>query len=332
MGKGQYAMKRKYERVYLAGAGSDEQPGRRGFLLWDYSRRGWSVSRRERAARRDRRLFAGAGLAAACLMTLMLFRLGPVRSRTEYEPLRGGYVKSQESAVSGSHSVGKMEVTRGSGGINDWDSRLPVGLCGILRGLAYVRRPGTSVPRVGLRAENVQVGQRFQKVSSDSAKNFITESFLSEMHDKARELNSLAASIPDNAYLVTDQDYENLLKIVEAEAGTEDIKGRLLVANVILNRVRHTEFPDTVTDVIYDFDNGVAQFSPVMDGRIYDVEISVGTREAVRLALEGTDFSQGALFFIQKDIADEDCVKWFEENLQFLFKYGVHEFYRYYDD
>ena len=53
------------------------------------------------------------------------------------------------------------------------------------------------------------------------------------------------------------------------------------------------------------------------------------TREAVKQALKGTDYSEGALFFIQKSAAEEHNVKWFEKDLKRLFKYGVHEFYTY---
>ena len=47
---------------------------------------------------------------------------------------------------------------------------------------------------------------------------------------------------------MSDEDYDTLLHIVEAEAGTEDVKGRILVANVIMNRIKNKEFPDTVTE------------------------------------------------------------------------------------
>ena len=39
------------------------------------------------------------------------------------------------------------------------------------------------------------------------------------------------------AYEISDEDYQTLLRIVEAEAGCEDENGKLLVANVVLNRV-----------------------------------------------------------------------------------------------
>ena len=87
------------------------------------------------------------------------------------------------------------------------------------------------------------------------------------------DLDSKMVSMSSSAKMMSDEDYENLLKIVEAEAGTEDIKGRVLIANVIMNRVRHSEFPDNITDVIWEYDNGVPQFSPVADGRIGQVTL-----------------------------------------------------------
>ena len=45
--------------------------------------------------------------------------------------------------------------------------------------------------------------------------------------------------------------------------------------------------------------------------------------------LKKTDYSEGALFFIQKSAAEAHNIKWFEKDLRKLFKYGVHEFYTY---
>ena len=66
---------------------------------------------------------------------------------------------------------------------------------------------------------------------------------------------------------MSDEDYDTLLRIVEAEAGSEDIKGRVLVANVIMNRVKSEDFPNTVTEVVWDNSDGVPQFHrPMMAG------------------------------------------------------------------
>ena len=123
------------------------------------------------------------------------------------------------------------------------------------------------------------------------------------------------------------EDYENLLRIVEAEAGGEDEIGKILVANVILNRVECDSFPNTVSEVIFQKSNGVFQFSPVGDGRFYTVKVSEATIQAVNKALSGEDYSQGALYFAARKYADSSCMRWFDENLTFLFEHGGHEFF-----
>lgn len=143
------------------------------------------------------------------------------------------------------------------------------------------------------------------------------------------EYTGMARTLSLNSTLMSDYDYEVLCQIVEAEAGTEDLVGRILVANVIMNRIKDDEFPSTVEDVVFQYVHGVPQFSPVEDGRIYEVTISSLTREAVKQVLEGVDYSRGALFFIQKDAADVHSVSWFEQNLKLLLQHGVHEFYTY---
>lgn len=121
---------------------------------------------------------------------------------------------------------------------------------------------------------------------------------------------------------------EVLCRIVEAEAGGEDEEGKLLVANVVLNRVNSDKFPDTISEVVFQREKGVTQFSPVSDGKYYSVSISEETIEAVERALEGEDISQGALYFAARKYADSDRMRWFDENLTFLFRHGGHEFFK----
>ena len=128
-------------------------------------------------------------------------------------------------------------------------------------------------------------------------------------------------------YNLSDTDYDSLLRIVEAEAGGEDMDGKLLVANVVLNRVNNEKFPDTVTEVIMQKGQGVAQFTPTVDGRFQNVTISEETYEAVERALYGEDISKGALYFCAREKADSGKLKWFDQNLTKLFSYGNHEFF-----
>ena len=185
-----------------------------------------------------------------------------------------------------------------------------------------------SVERIGTSCEQVMVGQRVKKIDDSVAEFDVSAS----MESKINALDEKYISSAQKSAIMSDEDYDTLLRIVEAEAGTEDIKGRVLVANVIMNRVQNEEFPDNVTEVVWESTNGVPQFSPTYDGRINEVEVTDDTREAVREALEGKDYSEGALFFIQKSEAESHNVTWFEKDLKKLFKYGVHEFYTYPDE
>lgn len=128
--------------------------------------------------------------------------------------------------------------------------------------------------------------------------------------------------------LLDAEELEVLLRIVEAEAGCEDEDGKLLVANVVLNRVENESFPDTVTEVVFQRGKGVTQFSPVANGRFYTVEISKETESAVERALAGEDISDGALYFAARKYADSSRMRWFDENLTFLFAHGGHEFFK----
>ena len=126
----------------------------------------------------------------------------------------------------------------------------------------------------------------------------------------------------------TNEDVENLMRIVQAEAGGEDRTGKLLVANVVINRVKSTKFPDNITDVVFQRKQNVTQFSPVSNGTIYQVQISEDTREAVYSALYGEDVSQGALFFMARKYAKPENAQWFDSNLVYLFSYGGHDFFK----
>ena len=128
-------------------------------------------------------------------------------------------------------------------------------------------------------------------------------------------------------YELSEEDYDALLRLVEAEASGEDVKGKMLVANVVLNRVESSSFPDTVKEVIYQRHNGRAQFSPVATGKIDRVAVSEETVEAVERALCGEDESCGALYFVAPAYADAANHRWFQKNLTWLFSYNGHEFY-----
>ena len=148
---------------------------------------------------------------------------------------------------------------------------LPSGIAGVASGVSGTPSAGMTINRIGTSCEDVIVGQRVQKITSQAVEMNVSESMATTIDDFDSKCSSSSS-----AKMMSDEDYQNLLQIVEAEAGTEDIKGRIMVANVIMNRVKYSEFPDNVTDVIWEYNNGVAQFSPVEDGRISEVTVSQG--------------------------------------------------------
>lgn len=173
----------------------------------------------------------------------------------------------------------------------------------------------------------VEDASRMEIVYSRASRNRKIIYDLLEETAEIEEGVSVQEETIEYVYDLSERDMELLLRIVEAEAGCEDEDGRILVANVVLNRMESELFPDSVAEVVLQTNNGVSQFSPVSSGSIWTVEVSEETREAVEKALEGENISQGALFFAARKYADSKRMKWFDEKLDFLFEHGGHDFF-----
>ena len=204
----------------------------------------------------------------------------------------------------------------------DPDGQVPLGMEGVIEGVLSTRGLTRDYRAMGTSCEVVLVGQR--KITREVVSRLDVGQ---ELVQTVNQLDNQSWSLA-SATSMTDNDYENLLAVVEAEAGGEDVEGRIMVANVILNRVEDENFPEDVTSVIWQKAGGSSQFSPTEDGRIHSVTISNTTREAVNRAIDGEDLSQGALYFIAKNQADTDNIAWFDETLTHLFDHGGHSFYK----
>lgn len=156
----------------------------------------------------------------------------------------------------------------------------------------------------------------------------LTKSVELEQFESVERVITYDTIEPAYCISATKEDIENLMRIVQAEAGGEDKKGKLLVANVVINRVKNAKFPNNITDVIFQKKKNVTQFSPVSNGAIYNVKISEDTRDAVYSALYGEDVSEGALFFMARQYANPENEAWFDNNLTYLFSYGGHDFFK----
>ncbi len=202
------------------------------------------------------------------------------------------------------------------------EKHLQAGLMGVMSGVASMEEyyKAGQTKDVSNANEEILVGTKTVK------RNVMNRNAFAEGIQKAGEVGYSALQTVAEHQLPYDE-YYTLLQIVEAEATGGDVLSKLLVANVVLNRVKDSHFPDTIYDVVWQTVDGSAQFSPTEDGRIYSCTITESTVEAVDRALQGEDNSQGALFFVARDSASPRNVQWFDSSLVWLFEYGGHEYY-----
>ncbi len=113
-----------------------------------------------------------------------------------------------------------------------------------------------------------------------------------------------------------------LARIISAESRGEPLEGQIAVGNVVLNRVRHKDYPNTIYGVIFDRKYGT-QFSPVALGTVYatPAESSV---IAAKICLEGYTMSESILFFMNPRTS---TTNWIAQNRPYAFTIGNHVFY-----
>lgn len=91
---------------------------------------------------------------------------------------------------------------------------------------------------------------------------------------------------------IISSDHRLLAKLVHAEARGETYKGKVAVAAVVLNRVRSSSFPNTISGVVYQ----KSAFSCVPNGAINNTP-SADSIRAARDAMNGWDPTGGCLYF-----------------------------------
>ena len=121
--------------------------------------------------------------------------------------------------------------------------------------------------------------------------------------------------------------YNNALmlhKISIAEAGGESIESMAIIMLVILNRVYSENFPNSIEEVIFEKTDGVAQFTPTIDGNYDKAQPNEKSYEAMKLVLGGWDEAQGALYFE----ACENGSYWHSTTLEYLFEKDGVRYYK----
>jgi N-acetylmuramoyl-L-alanine amidase len=83
-----------------------------------------------------------------------------------------------------------------------------------------------------------------------------------------------------------------IAKVIAAEGRGESYTGQVAIGAVILNRVKHASFPDTVSGVVYQ----KGAFTCVTDSN-WSVEPNATSRKAAQDAINGWDPTGGAIYY-----------------------------------
>lgn len=101
-----------------------------------------------------------------------------------------------------------------------------------------------------------------------------------------------------------DSNVNLLARIISGEARGESYTGQVAIAAVVLNRVKHSSFPNSIAGVIYQ----PGAFTAVSDGQI-NVTPSQSCYNAARDALNGWDPTYGAIYYYNPRTATNSWIR-----------------------
>ena len=131
-----------------------------------------------------------------------------------------------------------------------------------------------------------------KKAAEEAAKKAAAEAEAA----KNAAANSGAATTQGSAVSASADDVTLLAAIIQCEAGGCSYAGQLAVGAVVMNRVKSSSFPNTISGVIYQS----GQFSPARTGKLASRlarGVSASCRQAAMEALSGKDNTNGAKYF-----------------------------------
>lgn len=117
-----------------------------------------------------------------------------------------------------------------------------------------------------------------------------------------KTLAAMGISTKSESGIASSSDYDLLARIISAEARGEPYMGQVAVGAVILNRIEHPSFPDTLSGVVYQKN----AFTCLNDGQFYE-PVSQSAYKAATDALNGLDPSGGAIYYYNPKTASS---KW----------------------
>lgn len=156
-----------------------------------------------------------------------------------------------------------------------------------------------------------------------------------EIHNLKTENLQLQSEYEYVCFLLNQQEIDNLkmsmhdllllLEICEAETTGHEEDSKIAVTNVILNRMKSTQFPNTLYEVIYQ--KNPVQFTPTVDGRLGTLKITQTTIDGVFKALIGVNNIEDSLYFANEKLDEPENYAWFK-TLEYVTEISCHEFYK----
>ncbi len=121
---------------------------------------------------------------------------------------------------------------------------------------------------------------------------------------KTLEKLGLPTGVAQTSSNASSADYNLLARIISAEARGEPYTGQVAVGAVIMNRIQHPSFPDTLAGVVYQ----KGAFTAIVDGQ-FNQPVADSAYKAARDALNGWDPTGGAIYYYNPSTATNQWIR-----------------------
>lgn len=190
--------------------------------------------------------------------------------------------------------------------------------------LAFVCVDATAVSKNGSRGEEVRKIQTklknwgYYNGSVDGVYGWQTENAVRSFQKKngltvdgvagVKTLNAMgiftSSSSSNTSSSPSDTNVELLARVINGEARGEPYEGQVAVGAVVLNRVDHPSFPNSISGVVYQ----KGAFTAVDDGQI-NAQMYASSHRAARDALNGWDPTNGAIYYYNPRTATNQWIR-----------------------
>lgn len=150
--------------------------------------------------------------------------------------------------------------------------------------------------------------------SADSSEKVPWADDISELNGQNEEDGQIEESEQNDQSLSEtskEDEKKNLVSLVYSEGWNQSDNLNLAIAAVVINRVRNPDFPNSITDVIFQPNQFISVYTnTLVDYENIPVEERNQVESAVESALLGEDPTNGAFFYYEiKDINPDENVR-----------------------